>query len=294
MQARLFHLHALSALHCGTGQSAGVVDLPIARARATQLPIVPGSSLRGVLRQQVEATDGDRNAAETLFGPRSISGDRGAFAGALAVGDAHLLALPVRCLAGIVSYATCPFILRRYARDLQRAGVSSLPKLPDGPDDGTAMATPAAINLVEDKLVLEDLDLPARRDDATGDWAERIASDVHPDDGHARNDFVARFAIVRDDVMSFLAETATEVRARIRLDPDTGTVSRGALWYEEHLPAETMLWGVFALSSSNNDKDARSADDLASALPGSVLLQLGGNSGVGHGLIRFLASEVAA
>ena len=69
MQARLFHLHALSALHCGTGQSVGVVDLPIARAQATRLPLVPGSSLRGVLRQQV--TEGDAELARTLFGPRS-------------------------------------------------------------------------------------------------------------------------------------------------------------------------------------------------------------------------------
>ena len=294
MQAKLFHLHALSALHCGTGQSAGVVDLPIARARATQLPIVPGSSLRGVLRQQIELADPDRKAAETLFGPRSVSSDHGAFAGALAIGDAHLLALPVRCLAGIVSYVTCPFILRRHARDLRRAGVAPLPQLPRGPDRDTAKTTPASVNLVGDKLVLEDLDLPTCRDGELEGWAERIAGDVHPDDAAARNDFVARFAIVPDDVMSFLAETATEVRARIRLDPETGTVSQGALWYEEHLPAETVLWGVFALSNSNNDADKRSADELATALSGTMLLQLGGNAGIGNGLIRFLAKEVTA
>ena len=296
MQARLFHLHALSALHCGTGQSAGVVDLPIARARATQLPIVPGSSLRGVLRQQagVSIADRDQKAVETLFGPRSVSSDRGAFAGALAIGDAHLLALPVRCLAGIVSFVTCPFILRRYARDLKRTGASPLPELPSGSEERTAETTSRSVNLVEQKLVLEDLDLPARHHGAPEVWAERIARDVHPDDPHARDDFVARFAIVPDDVMGFLAETATEVRARIRLDPDTGTASQGALWYEEHLPAETVLWGVLALSASNNDEDRRSADDLAEALPGSMLLQLGGSTGVGHGLIRFLASEVAA
>ena len=163
MQPRLFHLHGLSALHCGTGQSAGVVDLPIARARATKLPIVPGSSLRGVLRQQV--SERDREAARTLFGPKSIRGDRDAFAGALAVGDAHLLLLPVRCLAGIVSYVTAPFILRRDARDLRRAGVPS-PPLPPEPatDDETAEAlVPAdSANRLDGKLVLEDLDLETR------------------------------------------------------------------------------------------------------------------------------------
>lgn len=300
MQARLFHLHALSALHCGTGQSAGVVDLPIARARATQLPIVPGSSLRGVLRQHVTDRAGDDVA--TLFGPRRIRSDRDAFAGALAIGDAHLLALPVRCLAGIVSYVTCPFILRRHERDMKRAGASP-PVLPNEPDKGAAGVTPASVNLVEkvekndrklQKLVLEDLDLQAYRDASLEAWARRIARAVHPGDADAQNDVVARFSLVSDDVMSFLAETATDVRARIRIDPDTGTVSKGALWYEEHLPAESVLWGVFAVAGSNNEDDSRAADDLARVVPDDELLQLGGNAGVGNGLVRFLTERAPA
>ena len=291
MQARLFHLHALSALHCGTGQSAGVVDLPIARARATQLPIVPGSSLRGVLRQHV--TDHAVDDAATLFGPRNIRSDQESFAGALAIGDAHLLALPVRCLAGVVSFVTCPFILRRYARDMKRAGASP-PALPSNPDKGVARVAPASVNLVDEKLALEDLDLRARTETALEAWAQHIARAVHSGDADAQKDVAVRFSLVADDVMSFLAETATDVRARIRLDPETGTVDKGALWYEEHLPAETALWGVFALSHSNKEGDRRSADDLAQAVPGSVLLQLGGNAGVGHGLVRFLAEEVPA
>ena len=297
MQARLFHLHALSALHCGTGQSAGVVDLPVARARATQMPIVPGSSLRGVLRQQVTERAGDD--AETLFGPLTIRSDQDAFAGALSIGDAHLLALPVRCLAGIVSFVTCPFILRRHQRDLKRAG-DSPPALPNAPDEGAARVTPASVNLVETvdknerKLVLEDLDLPARPESSLEPWAQRIARAVHPGDDDAQNDVVARFALVSDDVMSFLAETATDVRARIRLDPDTGTVSKGALWYEEHLPAETVLWGVFAVTDSSNEGDRRTADDLARKVPVDELLQLGGNAGIGSGLVRFLTERAPA
>ena len=295
MQARLFHLYALSALHCGTGRSAGVVDLPIARARATQLPIVPGSSLRGVLRQHVTERAGDD--AETLFGSQHIRSDQDAFAGALSIGDAHLLALPVRCLSGVVSFVTCPFILRRHERDLRRAGASP-PELPNAPGKGEARVTPASVNLVETddkndrKLVLEDLDLPARSDSSLKPWAQRIARAVHPGDDGAQSDIVARLSLVSDDVMSFLAETATDVRARIRLDPKTGTVSKGALWYEEHLPAETVLWGVFALADSNND--GRKASDLARAVPDDELLQLGGNAGVGSGLVRFLAEGAPA
>lgn len=287
MQPKLFHLHALSALHCGTGQSAGVVDLPIARARATQLPIVPGSSLRGVLREHT--TNNDPNIAETLFGPKNITSDEDSFAGALAVGDAHLLILPVRCLAGIVSYVTSPFILRHYVRDLKRTGVTL--KLPDDPAEGAAKVTVESVNRVNDTLVLEDLDLQADKDNSLKPCADHIAQAVHPQDPETQNDFIKRFALLPDEVMWFLAETATEIRTRIVLNQDTGTVRKGGLWNEENLPAEAVLWGIFALSESNNKQnDPRSAKNaFQAALPNAeTLLQLGGNAGVGSGLVRFL------
>ena len=285
MKTRLFHLHALSALHCGTGQSVGVVDLPIARERATKLPMVPGSSLRGVLRDEVAEQD-----APALFGPRNADQDANSYAGACAIGDAALLILPVRSLAGVVCYATSPFILKRYARDLCRAGF----KPPAAPDREHAAVTPDSVNTLEGKVVLEDLDLAARTEEDAREWAQVLGKAAHADDDAARRDFAARFVILPDDVMDFLSETGTEVRARVALDPDTGTVKSGALWYEENLPAESLLWGVFALAASSRPGDPRSEDELARAVPGEALLQLGGKAGVGRGLVRFLSSTAAA
>jgi CRISPR-associated protein Cmr4 len=291
MQPRLFHLHALSALHCGTGQSAGVVDLPIARARATQLPLVPGSSIRGVAREEVTGRDPD--AAKVLFGPAEIRGDQDAFAGALAIGDGHLLALPVRALAGILCYATSPFVLARYAHDRAMAGLDR-PAVPT-PAEGTALVPRGSLNSIGDKLVLEDLDLTAKEHDAAKDWAEVIAQVLHPSDADARSDVVARFAVLPNDVLSFLAETATEVRARIAIDDRTGVVKKGHLWYEENLPAETVLWGVYALSPSRKKDAPLPADELARCLPDTgTLLQLGGKAAVGRGLVRLYTQEKGA
>jgi len=291
MQTRLFHLHALSALHCGTGQSAGVVDLPIARARATQLPQVPGSSLRGVLREHTHNNNPEAESA--LFGPRKISNNEDSFAGALAVGDAQLLLLPVRCLAGISCLITSPFILRHYARDLRRAGIDT-PALPTPPDADTALLPDDSVNRLDGKLVLEDSDLNTRSDPATKQWAALIASHIHADDADARADLATRIAVLPDGMMSFLSETATEVRARIAIDPDTGTVKTGALWYEENLPAEAVLWGVYAISDRPQDQRQRNAAPAKPRLPASdTLLQLGGKAGVGRGLVRFLTVEDA-
>lgn len=292
MKARLFHLHALSALHCGTGQSAGVVDLPIARARATQLPIVPGSSIRGVAREEV--TGRDPAAAKALFGPAEIRADQDSFAGALAIGDGHLLALPVRALAGIVCYATSPFILDRYARDRAMAGLES-PQSPLSVAEGNALVAPGSANRIGNQLVLEDVDLTVEESGEAKAWAGTIAKAVYPADAAAQDDVVSRFAILPNDVLSFLSETATEIRARIAINNETGVVKKGALWYEENLPAETILWGVYALSESRGNGDRRTADDLAGCLPANgALLQLGGKAGVGRGLVRLYTGEAQA
>jgi CRISPR-associated protein Cmr4 len=281
MTPKLYHLHALTALHCGTGQSAGVIDLPIARDRATNLPLVPGSSLRGVLRDDFSG----KNAAleKILFGPRSIGGGDEAFAGALAVGDAHLLLLPIRAMAGIVAYATCPFILKRYKKYIGNTELN-IPTL----TESQAIHAQANVNLIAGKIVLEDLDLtPVESNDANG-WAEFIAKAIFTADEDAQSDLKKRFLILPDSVFSFLAETATEVRARIAINDETGIVKKGALWYEENLPAESVLWGIYALSASRAKDENHSAEYLAEKIPAELLLQLGGKAGVGRGLTRFL------
>lgn len=285
MKQNLFYLHALSALHCGNGQSAGVIDLPIARERATNLPLVPGSSLRGVLREEFAGRDGEeaRKLEKSLFGPRSGSDE--SHAGALAVGDAHLLFLPIRALAGIVAYATCPFILKNYAKD---AGYpEGANKVIPVPEEHEAIHAKGNVNGLSGKIVLEDLDLSASHKEVADIWAQSIAKAIFQDDETAQADLVQRFLILPDSVFVFLAETATEIRARIAIDQETGTVKKGALWYEENLPAESVLWGIYALSDSRA-KDSVMADELTAKIPAKLLLQLGGKAGVGRGLTRFI------
>jgi len=275
MQPILYHLHALSPLHCGIGQAADVVDLPIARSRATKLPIVPSSSLRGVLRQSI--SDADSDFAENLFGTGSKAGD-------LSVGDGNLLLLPVRCLAGVVSYVTSPFILRRYRRDGIIAS-GNWPTVPECKKEDRALVVPGSVNCIDEKLVLEDLDLQAGEWKEAKEWAEIVAERVHAGDPKAQGDLICRFAILPDNVMQHLAETATEIRTRIAIDPGKGTAREGALWHEEALPAESVLWGLMASTKDGaQDNFARLREVLS---PGETL-QVGGNAGIGAGLARLL------
>ena len=81
-------LHALSPLHAGTGQSVGLIDLPIARLRATNIPYVPGSSLKGVLREARRSLPPEE--WEALFGPlREPTGHDDHGHAATSAADAH-------------------------------------------------------------------------------------------------------------------------------------------------------------------------------------------------------------
>jgi CRISPR-associated protein Cmr4 len=297
-------LHALSPVHAGTGQAAGIIDLPIARMRSTGIPFVPGSSLKGVLREARRSgqTPSDRLAA--VFGPlRRVPGPEGDtavldHAGALVVGDARLLALPVRSFRGTFAFVTSPLLLRLAHRDL--AGVNGLPRPPEAiaGSEAKARVVDKSLNVPVDPkgkgpkvLYLEDLNLDATLNDPDANaWAEAIKKALPEDE---RDLFARRFALVDDETMTFLWETATQVDTRIRVDHTTGTVADGALWTEESLPAETLLVGLMsatAETSPRNDKDKLGEEELLNvALPArstGEIIQLGGKATIGRGRCR--------
>lgn len=293
MKAKVFHLQALTALHVGTGQGVGVVDLPIARSKATHLPIVPGSGIKGVMRDEFpmpENYEGDfKKLKNTLFGPWSM--DETSFAGSLMFSDANLLILPIRSFAGTVAYATCPFILKRYARDL---GIS-LPILSlQGIE--AAVTSETVLEVSNNKIALEDLDIDSNYTDSVDDWADTVAEMLYPESTANyqdwRNAFKNRFVILPDDIFSFLVDTATEIRTRIRIDRDTRMVQKGALWSEENLPAESILWGVLGINQSFNTEKTATAKELIQYLPTQEMnIQLGGKYTVGRGLCRLLINN---
>ena len=289
MKTRIFHLHALSALHIGTGQGVGTVDLPIARSRATNLPLVPGSSLKGVLRDSAKTQWDklDENDINALFGSESTVDET--HASAVAFGDAHLLLLPVRSFAGTVAYATCPFILQRYARDMKLKHKQVQLK------DNTAALCAGSELLIKNhaKIALEDLDMDAAADENAQEWAKTIADALYPDGVDDAEDwkkqFTERFVVLPDNVFSFLADTATEIRMRIRIDSEKRIVKQGALWSEENLPAEAVLWGVMGIDKGRNGKNAKSAAELSAKIPtGETHIQIGGKHTVGRGLCRLM------
>lgn len=280
MKARLLFVHALSPLHAGTGQGVGVIDLPVAREKATGLPYLPGSSLKGVLRDACE----DKDKRKRVFGPDTDSADE--YAGSVQISDQRLLLLPVRSLKGTFAWVTSPYILRRFLRDVESAGVSDAPLSVPVPAIAASCFVPdggCAIVLDNNEVILEDLDLAAETNSDALRWAEWIGRQVFPNDTTWQEMLTARFCVLHDDVLGFLLDTATEVIARVRLREDAKTVEKGGLWYEEALPAETVLGGLVLATPVKAEPD-----EVFKTFAGLIEkpLQLGGNATVGRGLCR--------
>jgi CRISPR-associated protein Cmr4 len=281
MTTRMLFTHALSPLHPGTGQGVGVIDLPIAREKATGLPYLPGSSLKGTLRSA--CPDAQRVA---IFGPDTDAAHE--HAGAAVFSDQRLLLLPIRSLAGTFAWVTSPYVLRRFLRDAGHAGMKDLPGDVDNPTSEQAckLVDGSKLRVSGDSVYLEDLDLIATTDPTTTAWANWLATHIFATDQGWQQMLRERLCVVHDDLLGFLLNTATEITARIRLEDQTKTVTKGGLWYEEALPTETVLAGLLMATPPREVKI--SADDVIRTIAGCVdrPLQLGGKATVGRGLCR--------
>ncbi|MBX3197805.1 MAG: type III-B CRISPR module RAMP protein Cmr4 [Labilithrix sp.] len=258
-------LLAETAIHCGAGRSAGIVDLPVAREATTDFPFIAGSGVKGALRGR--ARGGRPVETETvteLFG----TADR---AGKVLVSDARLLLLPVRSLTGTYRWLTSPLVIERYHRDLARCGVSAtrtpLPEIPRV--DGVA----GALGAGRGTLYLEEREFQLRGE-CPVELHTSIGSLVRPAVTRAR--LTPQVVIVSDDDFAWFCRYAVPVQARNHLDAETKKSNN--LWYEESLPADTLLYSLI----STRDAAARAAvGDLFTET--DPYLQLGGNETVGHG-----------
>jgi CRISPR-associated protein Cmr4 len=118
-------------------------------------------------------------------------------------------------------------------------------------------------------------------------WASHIATRAFPEP-EWQGIFLKRFAVVEDEVFDFFCETALQVEARVRIDPNMKTVQHGALWYEESLPAESILSGlVWCGRVFGSAAPAPSQSDLVTEYcTADQVLQIGGKFSTGRGHVR--------
>lgn len=208
----VMYIYAETPIHPGSGTIiSGAVDLPVQRERHTELPIIQGSSLKGVLRSGAEAVRIHKEDIDKIFGkPDRVGG--------VSVTDARILAFPVRTLRGVFGWVTCPLVLDRYKRDLTLAGVEVEWEIPKPSEDKKVIASSDSNLIVNGYIYVEDLQLEVEDADEN---LEKLIKDIlkgMPDSieyGELRNKFKKDLIVISDEVFRDLTLLTTETVTRI-------------------------------------------------------------------------------
>jgi CRISPR-associated protein Cmr4 len=297
IKRHLLTLYTRTPLHVGSGTSVDVVDLPIMRERITGFPVIPSTSLKGVLRQ--EARDLAASAAgiaqgftlataDLLFGAKDDmnkdeNGNEVLHAGCVQIVEGKLLAFPIRSLAGCFAWLTCPTVLHRFQRD---TGLTVT--IPAKLDPEHVIAGSELLVAGRNEVLLEEYALslqPGTALNAAAETAKGLYSMTS--DSLWQEKLCNRLAIVHDENFQHFVTSCTEVVARIAIDPGTRTNAGGALFNQENIPCESLFYSVLHIlpprkPGAHGDVNQHLTNLLAEA----TVIQIGGDETTGHGLCQ--------
>jgi len=266
MKSAILGLLAETAIHPGSGQDTGFVDLPVAREASTNYPVIVGSSFKGALRDAARDRLGTEEVrtegVDRVFGKQDD-------AGALLPSDARLLLLPVRSMRTQYKWITCPHLLERYKRDLLRAGLASDAMSVEGPVKGKYLTADVAENI--------DLFLEERQFTYGGPVPDGLVQHIGRCILHdaTRNRLRQQLVVLHDDDFAWFASYGLAINARNNLDEKKKTSKN--LWYEETIPADSAFYSVLG------ERLPGAVSDALTLFNGNPYIQVGGNMTVGQG-----------
>ncbi len=264
---KLIFLKAVTPVHVGIGRTYGeAVDLPVQRDEFG-IPVIWGSSLKGTIRAQKErifkSKKDESIIIKALFGPdESDTGKIIESASSISILDARLLLIPARSLRGVYAYVTSPHLLHHlenYIRIISKCCkkhstvlneiLEALTKIIDKVKnirEGYAFATSdkCIVDLEGNrKVILNEIPFNVQIDNQLKLLFRKIVPEEILDDSELDKIFV-----ISDEDIYDVCMRSMQVITRVRIDYETKTVKRGALWSEEYLPSNTILVSALLLS----------------------------------------------
>jgi len=284
-----FIIKVMTPLHAGSGQDLGIVDLPIQRERHTGFPKIEASGLKGSIRDIFRRTLGasEKKNMDLLFGPET-SGD---YAGAIGFIDARLLLFPVKSVKGTYALITCPQILKQLIVSLNIVKQTSDLKISSIPDNLCRVAAESQV-VLNNKVILEEYCFNVE-DIKIDDKLIKLLEHYTEIDN-----LTQKLVILTDDDFTELVNLSTEVITRTKINVETGTVSDGALFTEEYLPSESVLYSLAIPSSIFAEKESKEVfvgekQDTVAIMDywtGNMpqFMQIGGNATIGKGIVEIV------
>ncbi|NMA43447.1 MAG: type III-B CRISPR module RAMP protein Cmr4 [Oligosphaeraceae bacterium] len=291
MNQKVMSIFTRTPMHVGAGASVGAVDLPIIRERHTGYPVIPGSSLKGVLaalwNDEENLTDDKKriigSELENLFGRDDFDSNednKKPQAGKLLVGEAKILAFPVRSAKNAFAWCTCPTVIYRLLRDLQTVTSSCIPnnlKLPTLSAEQCLAADALCFAGNSRKIILEEYCLSVVQGQ---DIDPKLIACLEKmsEDPVWHQELEQRLVILSDEMFSYFVQNACEVAQHVKIDIDTSAAETGGLFNQVNVPSETMF---YALMTETKVKCLDALDKKLKA--NNQILQIGADATTGLG-----------
>jgi len=300
-KSKILFLHSITPLHAGSGSEIGIVDLPIQREKHTHFPKIEASSLKGALREAFEKKLGEDNLEVHLVFGYDEDADKSEivskkltengkeknteYSGAVAFSDARLLLFPVKSGKNTFAYITCPYILSRFNEELNISGKNQLNISPEinniNKMPGNAIISSNSLCISNSNIMLDEYVFKSSVDKSISNELKKYLDIPELD---------SRLVVLGDDDFTKFALNSTEIITRIKINNETGTVEEGALFNEEYLPAESVLYsmifvsGIFNEVKGNLNSDNDVLDFISNNMP--QYFQIGGNATLGKGIVK--------
>lgn len=280
-------MKAVTPIHAGSGQDLGIVDMPIQRERHTNIPKIESSSFKGALKEKLRKNKSKN--IDLLFGPEE--GDK--YAGALGFTDVRLLFFPVRSLNGIFKLVTCPYVLERLKEDLEIQFDDKKDELLKALDkvisesENLYSGECYGYDEKEEKMYIEEYSFTQEEKNMKRDLDKIL-------DVCLESKYKDKVKIISNDDFIDFVTMYTEIITRNRIKPETGTASDTALFTEEYLPAESILYTLVLASDSYKEGNKDKASDILKMFFEEEIdvFQVGGNVTIGKGIVKVIKEGV--
>lgn len=255
------------------------------------------------LKKHFQREKGRKNNGEAILE------DQSSFAGAIGFTDARLLLFPVKSMKGVFAWVTCLRVLKQFVKDIQLCDPNFKLKELNAPfiqDHETYLFSRDSNLKVNEHILLEEyafridnelngtvqvdyhdkqIDFPdwlaqCLFGNEVSYWSEKIKKDI---------------VVLPDDDFKDFVNLSTEVITRTKIDNQTGTVAQGALFNEEYLPSESIMYSLALAASEFREKPKEAENGImplsqeevaqffVDNLPDTV--QIGANAGLGKGIV---------
>lgn len=325
-KAELMTMKVLTPVHVGCGSDLGLVDLPIQREKHTGYPKIESSGIKGCIREvfeEIAKNKQDIYDVHNIFGYDSSSENcfvdadsneiinikedldkdfkgNDKYAGAIGFTDARIIIFPVISAKDVFAYVTCPDVLNRYFDELNSLGMEKeiAKKFKNNTnvyEDKAICSTKCKLK-IGSKIVIEEYTYDVDENAIIDELCKVLSSQM----GLDKESLLSKLIVVDDSHFKDYVTMNTEVVTRTKIDDKTGTVSGSALFTEEFLPTETVMYSFIlyspafsAIHATENDEKKKTPmrvekvmDYFKEKTKEIPVLQIGGDATIGKGIVK--------